>query len=427
MKTQAVRLYGKNDLRLEKFELPDMKPEEILAEVVTDSICMSTHKATLQGSDHKRVPEDISAHPVIIGHEFCGEIIAVGDEWKDQYQPGQRFVVQPALNYKGSLDAPGYSFRHIGGDATRILIPKEVMEMGCLLDYTGDTFFYGSLVEPMSCIVGALRASYHVPQGTYNHIMGIRPGGTLAVLAGAGPMGLGLIDILLHGERRPAVCIVADIDDSRLRRAASLYPPEDAAGYGVKLRYVNTKNFHNPVEALQRLSPEGGFDDVFVMAPVTEVVELADRLLAKDGCMNFFAGPTRDDFSARINFYDMHYAFHHIVGTSGGNTEDMKISIRLMAEDRIHPSAMITHIGGLDAVIDTTKNLPGIPGGKKLIYTHIRLPLTALEDLEKLGEHDPFFADLAAITNNNNGLWCKDAEDYLLSHAPGIDTGGSNE
>ena len=75
MKTKAVRLYGKNDLRLEEFELPAIKEDEILAHVISDSICMSSYKASIQGADHKRVPNDVSENPVIIGHEFCGEIV----------------------------------------------------------------------------------------------------------------------------------------------------------------------------------------------------------------------------------------------------------------------------------------------------------------------------------------------------------------
>ena len=59
MKTKAVRIYGKDDLRLEEFELPEIKDDEILAQVICDSICMSTYKAAHQGSDHKRIPNDI--------------------------------------------------------------------------------------------------------------------------------------------------------------------------------------------------------------------------------------------------------------------------------------------------------------------------------------------------------------------------------
>jgi threonine dehydrogenase-like Zn-dependent dehydrogenase len=68
MKTKAVRLYGQSDLRLEEFELPEIKDNEILARVVSDSICMSSYKAAIQGANHKRVPENIATNPVIIGH-----------------------------------------------------------------------------------------------------------------------------------------------------------------------------------------------------------------------------------------------------------------------------------------------------------------------------------------------------------------------
>jgi threonine dehydrogenase-like Zn-dependent dehydrogenase len=67
MKTKAVRLYGKHDLRLEEFELPLIKDDEILAHIISDSICMSSYKESMQGSDHKRVPDDIAENPVIIG------------------------------------------------------------------------------------------------------------------------------------------------------------------------------------------------------------------------------------------------------------------------------------------------------------------------------------------------------------------------
>ena len=80
MKTRAVRLYGVNDLRLDEFELPEMKDDEILARIVTDSICMSSYKAAIQGASHKRIPADIAENPIIIGHEFCGEIVEVGSE-----------------------------------------------------------------------------------------------------------------------------------------------------------------------------------------------------------------------------------------------------------------------------------------------------------------------------------------------------------
>ncbi len=420
MKTKAVRLYGKKDLRLEEFELPGMKDDEILAQVISDSICMSSHKAALQGSDHKRVPDDIHVNPTIIGHEFAGVILQVGEKWKHRFRPGQKFSIQPAMAHTGTLNAPGYSYRYIGGDATHIIIPGLVMEADCLLEYDGEAFFPASLSEPMSCIVGAFNASYHVPPGTYRHEMGIRPGGKMAILAGVGPMGLGAIDLALNHERKPSLLVVTDIDDSRLARAACLFSPEKAAANGVKLIYVNTAKVPVPEQTLRDLTGGTGYDDVFVFAPVKQVVEQADAILGFDGCLNFFAGPTNSGFKAEINFYNVHYSFTHIMGTSGGNTEDMKESLQLMAEGSINPAVMITHVGGLDAVIDTTLNLPQIPGGKKLIYTNISMPLVSLYGLGEKGRDDSFYAGLHDIVAGNNYIWSLEAERYLLKYAKPI-------
>lgn len=417
MKTKAVRIYGIKDLRLEEFELPPMKDDEILARVVSDSICMSSHKAALQGAGHKRVPDDVAVNPAIIGHEFAGVILKVGKKWRDKFSEGQKFSIQPAMAHMGTLDAPGYSFRYIGGDATYIIIPDIVMEADCLLPYDGDAFFPASLSEPMSCIVGAFHASYHVPPGTYIHEMGIREGGYMAILAGTGPMGLGAIDYALHQERKPSMLVVTDIDEKRLARAACLFKPEDAEKEGIKLIYVNTGKIENPVEYLRGLTGDKGYDDVFVFAPVKQVVQQADAILGFDGCLNFFAGPSKTDFTAEINFYNVHYSFTHIVGTSGGNTDDMRESLRLMSEGRINPAVMITHVGGLDSVIETTLNLPAIPGGKKLIYTNISMPLVSLYKLEEMGKSDPFYKGLHEIVAENDYIWNPEAERYLLANA----------
>jgi len=420
MKTKAVRIYGKKDLRLDEFDLPELKDDEILAHVISDSICMSSHKAALQGADHKRVPDDVHINPTIIGHEFAGVILEVGKKWQHKFKAGQKFSIQPAMNQTGTLNAPGYSYRYIGGDATYVIIPSVVMEADCLLPYDGDAFFPASLSEPMSCIVGAFHASYHIPPGTYVHEMGIRKGGKMAILAGVGPMGLGAIDYALHQDRKPGLLVVTDIDDNRLARASCLFTPEHAEKEGIRLIYVNTGRMNDPVKHLRELTGGTGFDDVIVFAPVKPVIEQGDAILGFDGCLNFFAGPTNPEFKAEFNFYNVHYAFTHIVGTSGGNTDDMRESLKLMGEGKINPAIMITHVGGLDSVVETTLNLPAIPGGKKLIYTNISMPLVSLYKLSELGIKDKFYAELHEIVAKNDYIWSLEAEKYLLQYAKPI-------
>lgn len=78
MKTKVAAIYGKRDVRLREFELPEITDNELLVSVISDSVCLSTSKAALLGSEHKRVPDDLENHPVITGHECAGVIVEVG-------------------------------------------------------------------------------------------------------------------------------------------------------------------------------------------------------------------------------------------------------------------------------------------------------------------------------------------------------------
>jgi threonine dehydrogenase-like Zn-dependent dehydrogenase len=424
MKSKAIRLYGKDDLRLEEFELPQIKEDEILASVVSDSICMSSYKAAHQGTDHKRIPNNVAENPIIIGHEFSGEIVEVGAKWQYKFKPGQKYSIQPAIYYEngpvGVLSAPGYSYQYIGGDATYVIIPKDVLEQDCLLAYDGPGYYPASLAEPLSCVIGAMHANYHTKPGSYIHQMEIVQGGKMAILAGVGPMGLAAINYVVNRkDRKPSLLVVTDIAQDRLDRSAEIFPVSWAKENGIELIYLNTGNVENPVEKLKEVSGGTGYDDVFVFAPVTPVVEQGDAILAHDGCLNFFAGPSNPEFSAKLNFYNVHYAYTHIVGTSGGNNDDMVEALDCMSRG-LDPAGLVTHIGGLNSVIETTLNLPHIPGGKKLIYTHKNLPLNAISDFEELGKSDPFYAELAILVAKTKGLWNVEAEEYLLKNAPEI-------
>ncbi|MDF2929226.1 MAG: yggP, partial [Anaerospora sp.] len=260
------------------------------------------------------------------------------------------------------------------------ILPQEVMELGCLLKYEGDSYYEASLAEPMSCIIGAFHASYHTDMGSYEHRMGIAAGGKLAILAGAGPMGLGAVDYALHGDRRPGMIVVTDVDEARITRAKAIFDPAEAQKAGIDLLFVNTTNLQDVPKYLRELTGGTGFDDVHVYAPVKAVVEQADQILGRDGCLNFFAGPTDTAFSGLINYYNVHYNSAHVMGTTGGNTNDMIESLRLTEKNLINPAVMVTHIGGL------------------------------------LGTTNQHFAKLAEITSRSKGLWSVEAERYLLEN-----------
>jgi len=420
MKTKAVRIHGKMDLRLDEMELSPIGPDGVRVKIISDSLCMSTYKAAHEGGNHKRVPDDVENNPTIVGHEFCGQIVEVGENWKHKYKVGDGFAIQPAHFYKGSLMAPGYSYAECGGDSQYANIPVETLLADCLLKYDSDTYFYGSLAEPVSCIVGTFQAMYHTVPGSYQHKMGIVPGGKLAMVASVGSMGIAGIDYALHCDPKPSLMVVTSTNDERLARVEKMFPVEHAKELGVDLRYVNTSKMADPAAELRAITGGTGFDDVICFAPVKSLVELSDAILGFDGCLNFFAGPTDSQFKAEMNFFNVHYGATHVVGTCAGNTNDLKEAIRLINAGVLNPAVMVTHVGGLDSAAEATMNLPKLPGGKKLVYTQISMPMTAISDFEELGKTDPMFAELDRLCKANNNLWNPEAESYLLAHAKAI-------
>ena len=193
---------------------------------------------------------------------------------------------------------------------------------------------------------------------------------------------------------------------------------EEAKKNGVDLVYVNTRDIADVNKELRKYS-EKGFDDVFIFAPNEEMVTYGVKMLAFDGCLNFFSGPADQEFSSRVNFYNIHYNSTHFVGTSGGNTEDMKQSIELIESKTVNVAKIATHILGLDHAVETTKALPELEGSKKIVYTHKKFPLTEVDKFDENSD-DEYIRELKSIVERNGNLWSAEAERYFIQNAPEI-------
>lgn len=415
MKTKALRLYGADDIRLEAFELPEITEEEVLIRVVSDSVCASTYKAVRQGPAHKRVPPDVAENPVIIGHEMCGEILQVGQKIADQWKVGQKIVIQPALKLPTGYD-PGYSYPYIGGNTQYAVVPKIVLERGCMLPYEGDSYFAGSLVESLGCCIRGYKGLYHTDYTNYIRTDGAKKGGRIAILGGAGPMGIGCVELAV-GYAGASQVVVTDLNQDRLDAAEAMCPPEEAAQKGVQVCYVNTSGVEDPAALLLEMS-DGGFDDVFVMVPVAQLFTLAEKICREDGCINFFAGPPVHDLQGSLNLYRVHYDGIHVVGTAGSIPEDMTDIIHLIEDKKINPGALVSHILGLNAASETLFAMAKPNGTKKVCYNELDLPLIALKDLEELGKENELYRQLDLLVKKHGGIWNAEAEQYLLAHAP---------
>ena len=235
MKTRAARLYGANDARLEEFELRPITSGELLIKIISDSVCMSTHKTIMQGKNHLRVPDNVAEHPIILGHEFCAEVVEVGDKWKNKFSVGDKVVMPPVLAYLGGYETVGYTFEDIGGVSTYSIVYEHILDNNFLIKLNSDSYFNGSLIEPASCVIRGYKASLHLDEN-YNPVAGIKPDGKVAILAGCGPMGLVAIDIALHGNIKPSMVVVTDLDKARLDRAASIFSTQKAEKDGIIIK-----------------------------------------------------------------------------------------------------------------------------------------------------------------------------------------------
>ena len=184
-------------------------------------------------------------------------------------------------------------------------------------------------------------------------------------------MGLGAIDFALHCDRKPRLLVVTDIT----RR-----PPESRrdslARVGGRDRrraaLCEHRQDRRPGRYIKSLTGGEGYNDVFVFAPVRPLVEMGDSYSPATAVST--SSPARPTLISQpsFNFYNVHYASTHIVGTSRGNTDDMIESLVMMSEvAEINPARNDNaYPAGLDSVADTIINLPNtLSRAAKSLYT----------------------------------------------------------
>ena len=96
------------------------------------------------------------------------------------------------------------------------------------------------------------------------------------------------------------------------------------------------------------------------------------------------------------------------------------VKIERAGQNDINPGCIVSHSLGLHAATDTLMAMAKPSGAKKVCYNELDIPLVAIEELAEWGKKDPMYAELDRIVKANGGLWCAEAENYLLENAPRI-------
>ena len=189
-KMKAARWHNRNDVRVEELEIPQPKANQIKIEVKYCGICGSDLHEYLGGPIFipvdKPHPYTGEKAPLVMGHEFSGEVVEVGPEIT-KFKVGDRVTVEPihakdGLKGKYNLD-PNLNFIGLaggGGGFSEYVVVNE--DQAHKLPENVD-FEQGALTEPAAVGLYAVRQSR------------IKAGDTAAVF-GCGPIGLLVIDAL---------------------------------------------------------------------------------------------------------------------------------------------------------------------------------------------------------------------------------------
>ncbi|MDA3956067.1 galactitol-1-phosphate 5-dehydrogenase [Oceanispirochaeta sp.] len=202
---KAAVLYGDNDIRYEDWEKPEAQAGEVLVKVKESGLCGSDIPRTIHGGAH--------FYPIVLGHEFSGEIVALGEAVSER-KVGDRIACVPLIpdrndpqSQKGNYSlSKGYKFigsRIQGGWSEYVTMPWEnAVVLPDAVSYTEGAFF-----EPITVALHAL------------NIMKFEGGKDVAI-TGMGTIGLlALQCVRAMGARKVTVF---DIDESRLELAKEL-------------------------------------------------------------------------------------------------------------------------------------------------------------------------------------------------------------
>ena len=374
-------------LQVRRVPTPRPGPRQMLARVDAAGICTSLIKLVEQGPDHKQLYGwDLQRFPLILGDEGSVTLVEVGRELKDRYHPGERYVIQPAVDHppinhreryreggRGVVKvAVGYTLP--GHLAEYILITEETVAAGCLLPIRDPSFpfAHAALSEPLSCCVSAQDHHVHLmqatPQGPRQVVKGLKPGGVTVVI-GAGAMGRMHVDLALS--YRPRAIAVADLIEARLELVRTLLGTRPSKA-GIDLQVVNPAAT-DLNKFVNQLTNYCGADDVIVAVGSKKAIESAQSLVGRGAVLNLFGGLKKGEDVVGLDTGIVHYKEISVTGSSGGSPWDIARTLELMVSREIDAGCHITRIGDLEHAAEFLRmTMAQEIDGKAVVYPHRR-------------------------------------------------------
>ena len=375
---------GFEHLSVRTVPTPTPGPRQLLARVDAAGICTSLIKLVAQGPEHSYLYGwDVSENPLILGDEGAVTLVQVGVELEEAYEPGERYVVQPAVDHAPinhqeryrnveSVHKLGVGYTLAGHLAEYILITEEILEAGCLVPLPGGiSSAHAALSEPLSCVVSSQDHHLHLsqpnPRAAREVLKGLEPGG-VTVIVGAGAMGRMHVDVALG--YRPKAIVVTDFLEPRLARVRTLFSDKVAAqGAALHLVYGG----EDARALIDRLSNHQGADDIIVAVGSPRAIEAAQSYGGRGSVLNLFGGLTSSERTVMLDGNIVHYRETVITGSSGGSPWDVTRTLDLMAEGALEVAGHIAAVADLahaPALLERVKRQE--LDGKAVVYPHRR-------------------------------------------------------
>jgi L-iditol 2-dehydrogenase len=319
---RAAVLHGREDVRVEDVDVPEIGAGEILLRTRVALTCGTDLKVYRRGY-HARMIQP----PAVFGHEVAGVVERVGAGVA--IEPGTPVVAANSApcgecSYcrSGSASLCDDLLFWNGAYAEFVRIPARVVSRNLLTIEKGVGFREAAMVEPLACVLRGIEES------------GVAAGQTVAVI-GAGAIGLMLVR--LAGARGARVIAVGR-NPRRLQKARELGAEETiSVGPGEDL-----------ADKLRSKGAQGHGPDIVIEAVgLPETAEAAVRAVRKGGLVNLFAGCPADT-RISIDAQRLHYQQLTIRSTFHHTPESIRGAYRLIADGLVDPRAFITGEASLE-------------------------------------------------------------------------------
>jgi D-arabinose 1-dehydrogenase-like Zn-dependent alcohol dehydrogenase len=216
------------------------------------------------------------------------------------------------------------------------------------------------------------------------------PGGRMALLGAAGPMGQMHFQRALQAEVPPRLIVATSRVMDRLALLPAKFAELIAARSAETQVLAMASAGRDPATFSAQLMDAAvgtggnGYDDIIVLAPSAQVVAESLPLLAPGGVMNIFAGLPRGTRTA-LDLSAVAARGARLIGSSGSLIGDLRHMLEVTEEGELDPNLSVVAIAGLSAA---KEGLEGVIKsqfpGKVVIYPQVlSFPLTMLSDLKE--------------------------------------------